>query len=482
MTVDATTRTSAWLPVASRNRSGQALWATVAAATEVLVIAASTYGAFVVYHWFAYGRVPDQPGAGWAALAIGGIYGGLCLADNQYDLLGEEWNRRNFSRGLAAIALAFVFLLAVGFISDALKGYSRGTFVAQLFAALAAQVLSRAILWQVIDTARRRGLWRGAGIVMLAMPGVNQTTDLCERLGTPHDEILRSYHLGHLGDKSLGRFDDAVGEIRDECRALRVDTILILFEADNMELVTRVVSSLSELPVRIQLLPLGMAHLMQPSRLGSCGRMSVLELLCGLCSMRDRLFKRGFDIVAAILLGVLSAPLLLIVSILIKIDSRGPVLFRQTRHGFNNEPIRVYKFRTMVACEDTPHEFRQAARADPRLTRCGALLRRTNIDELPQLLNVLKGEMSMVGPRPHAVAHNQMFVGQIQGIWRRHNVKPGITGWAQVNGLRGETDTLDKMQKRVEYDLYYIAHWSFVFDLQILILTLISKHAYSNAY
>ncbi len=482
MTLDATIRTGAWLPVASRSRSGHALWATLAVATEVLVIAASTYGAFVLYHWFAYGLVPEHPRSGWAALAIGGIYGGLCLADNQYDLLGEEWNRRNFSRGLAAIALAFVFLLAIGFISDGLKEYSRGTFVTQLFVALAAQVITRAILWQTIDTARRRGLWRGAGMVMLTMPGVNQATDLRERLGTPHDEILRSYHLGHAGDESLSQFDATISEIRHECRALKVDAILILFEADNMELVTRAVSALSELPVRIQLLPLGMADLMQPSRLGSCGRMSVVELLCGLCSMRDRLLKRGFDIVAAILLGLLLAPLLLIVSILIKINSRGPILFRQTRHGFNNEPIRVCKFRTMTTCEDTQQEFRQAARGDPRLTRIGALLRRTNIDELPQFLNVLRGEMSMVGPRPHAVAHNEMFVGQIQGIWRRHNVKPGITGWAQVNGLRGETDTLDKMRKRVEYDLYYIAHWSFVFDLQILILTIISKRAYSNAY
>jgi lipopolysaccharide/colanic/teichoic acid biosynthesis glycosyltransferase len=170
------------------------------------------------------------------------------------------------------------------------------------------------------------------------------------------------------------------------------------------------------------------------------------------------------------------------VSILIKLDSRGPVLFRQLRHGFNDEPIKVLKFRTMTTFEDTRHEFRQAVRGDPRITRVGRILRRTNIDELPQLLNVLKGEMSMVGPRPHAVAHNEMYQDQIRGMSRRHNVKPGITGWAQVNGLRGETDTIEKMRKRVEYDLYYVANWSLVFDLKIMVMTLISKHAYTNAY
>jgi exopolysaccharide biosynthesis polyprenyl glycosylphosphotransferase len=176
------------------------------------------------------------------------------------------------------------------------------------------------------------------------------------------------------------------------------------------------------------------------------------------------------------------SPLLLVTAILIKLDSRGPVLFRQTRHGFNNEPIRVLKFRSMSTSDDMPGEFRQAVRNDPRVTRVGRIIRRTNVDELPQLINVLRGEMSMVGPRPHAVAHNQMFADQIRRMSRRHNVKPGITGWAQVNGLRGETETVEKMRKRVEYDLYYIDNWSVLFDLKILIMTLISRHSYSNAY
>jgi len=177
---------------------------------------------------------------------------------------------------------------------------------------------------------------------------------------------------------------------------------------------------------------------------------------------------------------IILSPLFLIVSIAIKLDSRGPVFFRQKRHGFNNEPIRVLKFRSMTSAEDGD-QFTQAVKNDPRVTRVGRILRRTNIDELPQLINVLQGDMSIVGPRPHATAHNKIFQAKIGPLSRRHIVKPGITGWAQVNGLRGQTDTLEKMQQRVELDLYYIDNWSFLLDMKIILLTLLSKRAYRNA-
>jgi len=208
----------------------------------------------------------------------------------------------------------------------------------------------------------------------------------------------------------------------------------------------------------------------------------VLELFCGPSSLRDRFLKRAFDIVVSATLLVLLSPLFLVVAAIIKLDTRGPALFKQTRLGFNNEPIQVRKFRSMSCQTDAGERFRQAVRNDPRVTRVGRVLRRTNIDELPQLLNVLMGEMSLVGPRPHAVAHNHMFADQIRRMFRRHNVKPGITGWAQINGLRGETDTFEKMQKRIEYDLYYVDNWSFFFDLKILVRTVTSKQAYINAY
>ena len=156
-------------------------------------------------------------------------------------------------------------------------------------------------------------------------------------------------------------------------------------------------------------------------------------------------------------------------------------MFTQRRHGYNGAVFRIYKFRTMSVMEDGDH-FQQATKNDIRITRLGHFLRRSNLDEIPQLLNVLIGEMSIVGPRPHAVAHNNEFDGRIKLFWRRLNVKPGITGWAQLNGCRGETDTIDKMQRRLKYDLEYMENWSFWLDLKIILATPFSKVAYLHAY
>ena len=197
----------------------------------------------------------------------------------------------------------------------------------------------------------------------------------------------------------------------------------------------------------------------------------------------DLSIKRAFDVCASVLGLVALSPLLLTVSLGIKLESRGPILFRQNRHGYNNEIIPVVKFRTMNVVEDgeSSATFKQVRSNDDRLTRLGRFLRRTNIDELPQLFNVLCGEMSLIGPRPHPIALNTMFRERIVPYSRRHNVKPGLTGWAQVNGFRGETDTFEKMQHRVEYDMFYIDNWSFLLDLKIILMTLFSKSAYQNA-
>ncbi len=232
---------------------------------------------------------------------------------------------------------------------------------------------------------------------------------------------------------------------------------------------------------QLVVIPVGFVDLMAVSRITQFGNMVTIRVFQSPLSPFDRAIKRAFDVAAAIAGLILLSPLFVIVSLAIKLDSRGPVLFRQTRHGYNNEPIRVLKFRSMTVMEDGDN-FRQVIRNDPRVTRLGRILRRTNIDELPQLFNVLVGDMSIVGPRPHATAHNNLFAELISSFTRRHNVKPGITGWAQANGYRGETDTFEKMQRRVEYDLYYIDNWSLFLDLKIIVMTLFSRKVYWNAY
>jgi len=195
----------------------------------------------------------------------------------------------------------------------------------------------------------------------------------------------------------------------------------------------------------------------------------------------NEVVKRISDIILASLILVLISPILLILAIGVKMSSPGPVIFKQRRNGLDGDEIIVYKFRSMRSM-DNGAVVKQATKGDPRITPFGAFIRKTSLDELPQFINVLQGRMSIVGPRPHAVAHNEEYRQIIKAYMVRHKVKPGITGWAQVNGLRGETDTVDKMKARVEYDLEYLRNWSLGLDLQIIVRTvrlmLFDRHAY----
>ena len=193
------------------------------------------------------------------------------------------------------------------------------------------------------------------------------------------------------------------------------------------------------------------------------------------------LWKRAFDMLFATVLLLLFWPAFLAIAAAIKVSSPGPALFKQRRYGLNGEEILVYKFRSMTVCEDGA-VVAQAKRCDRRVTPVGSLLRRTSMDELPQILNVLEGKMSFVGPRPHAVAHNEEYRKLINGYMIRHKVRPGITGWAQVNGLRGETSTVDKMHRRIQYDLDYLKNWSLVLDLKIIVRTALTVLRHRNAY
>jgi putative colanic acid biosynthesis UDP-glucose lipid carrier transferase len=210
--------------------------------------------------------------------------------------------------------------------------------------------------------------------------------------------------------------------------------------------------------------------------------MPMLDLSASPITGSTALFKAIEDRVgAAIILSIIGLPMLLI-ALAVKLTSPGPVFYKQMRHGWNGEPIMVYKFRSMVVHQEADSKVTQATKGDSRITPLGALLRRTSLDELPQFINVLQGRMSTVGPRPHAVQHTEHYKELVPGYMLRHKVKPGITGWAQINGFRGETDTLYKMQTRVEYDLYYIENLSIGFDLKIIFITIFRGWMNRNAY
>ena len=260
-----------------------------------------------------------------------------------------------------------------------------------------------------------------------------------------------------------------------------LDDIVISCPWSATDRIRELVEGLSTIPATIHLAPNSTSPLMRDPHPARIGRMRTIQLAPAPLTLRDRVVKRAFDIVGASVLLLASLPLFALIALLIKLDSPGPVLFRQRRHGFNHREFRVIKFRTMSTLDDGVL-IRQARRNDDRVTRVGRFLRSTNLDEIPQLINVLAGQMSLVGPRPHALAHDNEYEERIRQYARRHKVKPGITGWAQVNGYRGETSSIDKMLKRVDHDLYYIDHWSLLFDIRILLMTLLSPRSYRNAY
>ncbi|MFC6632506.1 undecaprenyl-phosphate glucose phosphotransferase [Microbulbifer taiwanensis] len=242
-----------------------------------------------------------------------------------------------------------------------------------------------------------------------------------------------------------------------------------------------VLGAFADTTATVHILPDLFFHNLLHSRWYQVGSSSVLSVYDTPIEGINSWMKRLEDLLLGTLLLVLTAPLLSLIAISIKLTTPGPAIFKQLRYGLDGRPIEVWKFRTMTTLENG-ETIVQACRNDPRITRLGRLLRRTSLDELPQLVNVLRGQMSIVGPRPHAIAHNEEYRKLVSGYMLRHKVKPGITGWAQVNGWRGETDTLEKMCRRVEFDLHYIRHWSIWLDLRILFITIFKGLAGRNAY
>jgi len=270
-------------------------------------------------------------------------------------------------------------------------------------------------------------------------------------------------------------------ELVNQARAGQIDRVYITLPMRSESRIKWLVSQLSDTTASVYIVPDVFIFELLHSRSQNINGIPTISIFDSPMTGANSIIKRLEDIVlSSIILCLIAIPMLLIAA-MVKSSSPGPVFFRQRRYGIDGRPIEVWKFRSMHVMENGI-DVVQATRGDSRITTVGAFLRRTSLDELPQFINVLLGDMSIVGPRPHAVAHNEQYRGQISSYMLRHKVKPGITGWAQVNGWRGETDTLDKMQKRVEHDLAYIHNWSLWWDLKIVFLTVFKGFIHRNAY
>ncbi len=282
----------------------------------------------------------------------------------------------------------------------------------------------------------------------------------------------------HEGLPVDGRFADLI----EDAAAGKFDTVFIALPMRAEHKIQEIIRQLSTTTVAVYVIPDFYSIETHFTHMVDINGMPAVSVYENPVSGLRGVVKRAEDIVfSLIILSIILLPMLFI-AIGVKLTSRGPVLFKQIRYGLDGKPIRVWKFRTMHVLEDGANQFRQATRNDKRITPFGAFLRKYSLDELPQFFNVLMGDMSIVGPRPHAVAHNEAYRKIIRGYMLRHKTKPGITGWAQIHGYRGETDTLEKMQKRVLYDIDYIRRWSVFLDIKIILLTVVKGFTGENAY
>ncbi len=404
----------------------------------------------------------------------------LCFqAADIYEVQVFRGQLRQMSRMISSWAFVFLLFIGASFVVKRGGDISRLWLTAFFFVGLAALVAERVFLRSLVRRWARQGRLDRRTIVVGAdengeqlVRALNAQDDSdIEMLGVFDDRNDDRAMDTCAGSPKLGKVDDIV----EFARRTRVDLVLFALPISAETRILEMLKKLWVLPVDIRLSAHTNKLRFRPRSYSYLGEVPTLDVFEAPITDWDLVMKWLFDHVAGFMILLLALPVMGLVALAVKLDSPGPVLFRQKRFGFNNERIDVFKFRSMYHEHADPLATRVVTKGDPRVTRVGRFIRKTSLDELPQLFNVVfKSNLSLVGPRPHAVQgklQSRLFDEAVDGYFARHRVKPGITGWAQINGWRGEVDTDEKIQKRVEFDLYYIENWSVLFDLYILLKT-----------
>jgi putative colanic acid biosynthesis UDP-glucose lipid carrier transferase len=439
----------------------------VAMVGDIAVIMMSAVAA----HLFRFGDA-DMPSNYLFPVVLGAVLSvNVCRWRKLYELETYSKRAQQIVLLLGAQALVTLVLVGLGFGSKTSADFSRLwflTWVAISTAGLIAWFLLRSTF---VRQAQARGLLRDR---FLLVGDPERIASFTAWLTQHKPRMLSVLGIVSTGDQLPASVDGCivragVDEVQRLAEELMPDRVVLLFNWREPEIIDRCVNALRSLALDVELmLPrLGEEWLGRP--ITALGGLPAMNLMRSPLSVEARVVKRLEDYILASFMLLLVSPLMLVVAALIKLDSPGPVFYRQRRTGFQKREFAIFKFRTMRM--EASECFKQATRGDSRVTRIGRLLRASSIDELPQLLNVLRGEMSLVGPRPHEVSMNAEYADQIDDYLVRHKIKPGITGWAQVNGARGETRSIQDMERRLSYDLAYVDNWSLWLDLQILLRT-----------
>jgi Undecaprenyl-phosphate glucose phosphotransferase len=396
---------------------------------------------------------------------------------------------RTLPKAFGAWAAAFLLMALTAFLLKIGEDYSRFWFGAWFLAGLAFLLLSRNFVafairkWARNGTMERRAVIVGGGeAAKHLIRSLEQQPDNDIRIcGLFDDRDDRRSPPMVAGYPKLGTTEDLV----EFARLARIDMLIIALPLNAESRVLELLKKLWILPIDIRLAAHANKLRFRPRSYSYVGTVPMLDIFDRPITDWDSVAKRIFDIVFSLIAIALLWPVMLGAAIAVKATSKGPIIFKQRRHGFNNETVEVFKFRSMYTDMCDPTARNAVTRNDPRVTPVGRFIRKTSIDELPQFFNVLRGDISLVGPRPHAVlaqSRDRLFAEVVDGYFARHRVKPGVTGWAQINGWRGEIDNDEKIKQRTAYDLYYIENWSLLFDLKILLLTPIRLLKSENAY
>ena len=454
----------------------------IAALSDFVLIIASSIASGVLYHLFFFGGQGDL-----SEFAAVGSYSGLIfvLAFNSLGLY-----RRNALlstaaqiRGIVVAWAAVLLFVTSGFFLLKIGAYySRGSTISFSVVGLALILASHARIGFNLGRTLADGTLAGPRVIVIGDP---------EELAAKHAvHLMRIYGTQEVDRFELSPSTDPTCIAQDiaiinsaikAAKTRQAEQILLALRWVDAGRRNFICERLRVLPLPVFLLPDRFISLILSRASWDPSAQIPVEIQRAPLSRQDLVVKRVFDLILASLALVMLSPLLLITSLAIKLDSPGPIIFRQRRRGFNGREFAIYKFRTMKVLEDGP-TIRQAQRHDDRVTSLGRLLRASSIDELPQLFNVLAGEMSLVGPRPHAVAHDDEYYSSIDSYALRHHVKPGITGWAQIHGFRGPTSDVELMKRRVQLDLWYIDNWSVWLDLRIMACTCVEVLRPRNAY
>jgi len=404
----------------------------------------------------------------------------------------RAWRGASFTSEIKCVFNAtlttFLLLIISGFVTQSSDFFSRIWVVSWLISSTVIILAYRFLLRKILGVMRAKGLNIRAVIIIGDGAMAQQVADRLEQ--HPEMGLIVQGIIGTNEEKrgirtNKGTVIPYLGTVEQSesiTKKHKTDQVWIALPISEAEKMEQVQSSLSNSSITIRMIPdIFGFHLINQSVTEVAGLPVINISTSHMLESKNRFIKLLEDKILSLLILILISPILISLAIIIKLTSKGPILFKQYRTGVNGQDFKVYKFRSMVVHSEADGKVTQATKGDSRITPIGAFMRKTSLDELPQFINVLQGRMSIVGPRPHALAHNEHYKTKVESYMRRHMVKPGITGWAQVNGFRGETDTIEKMENRVEYDLYYIENWSVWFDLRIIFLTIFKGFIHKNA-